>query len=93
MDHVGLGESGFDVADFTVQLEQDVVVLVVGERVVVAVQLRRTVGHRLLGIEHRGQQLVLDDHQAGSPPRRRATESASTATTRWPAKRTTLSSM
>ena len=32
MDDVGLGESGFDIADFAVEFEQDVMDLVVGER-------------------------------------------------------------
>ena len=63
---VGLGESGLDVADLTVELEQDVVHGILDERVVGAVQLRRAVGHRLLRVEHRGQHLVLDDDLAAA---------------------------
>ena len=66
VDHVGLGETGCDVADLAVQFEQDVAHLVVGERVVVAVQLGRAVGHRLLGIEDRGQHLVLHHDPAAA---------------------------
>ncbi len=54
------------IADFAVQFEQDVANLVVGERVVVAVQLWCPVGHRLLRIEDRGQHLVLHDDLAAA---------------------------
>ncbi len=60
VDDVGFSETGCHIADLTVQFEQDVAVLVVGERVVVAVQLGGAVAHRLLGVEDRGQHLVGD---------------------------------
>ena len=66
VDDVGFGETRFDVADFAVQFEQDVAVLVVGERVVVAVQLRGAVGHRLFGVENRGEHFVFDDDLAAA---------------------------
>ena len=58
VDHVGRGETGCDVADLAVQFEQDVAHFVVGERIVIAVQLGRALGHRLLGVEDRRQDLV-----------------------------------
>ena len=58
MDHVGVGETGCDIADLAVQFEQDVAHFVVGERIVIAVQLGCALGHRLLGVEDRWQHLV-----------------------------------
>ena len=55
-----------DIADLAVQLEQDVVLGILDERVVRAVQLRRAVGHRLFRVEHRGQHLVFDDDLAAA---------------------------
>ena len=60
VDDVGFSETGCHIADLTMQLEQDVALLVVGERVVIAVQLGGAVAHRLLGIEDSRQHLVGD---------------------------------
>ncbi len=62
MDHVGRGEARVDVADVRVDLQQEVVDVVAGERVLRAVQLRCPVGHGLLGVEDRRQHLVLHGH-------------------------------
>ena len=57
------------------------------------VQHRRIRLHRRDRIEHRGQHLVRRRRAAGTPPRRSPSVSATTAATRCPTKRTTLSSM
>ena len=66
MDDVGLGESLVRGADLAVQFQQDVVYRIVDERVGAGVQLRGAVGHRLFGVEHRRQQLVVDDDLAAA---------------------------
>ena len=55
VDDVCLSEALRDIADFPVQLDQDIAHRVVHEWVVGAMQLRRADLHRLLGIENRWQ--------------------------------------
>ena len=90
VDDVGLLEALRDVADLALQGAEDVAV--VGRRVLV-VQDRRAGLHGGYRIEHRRQDLVLDLERAARrlrpPPRSRPT----TAASRWPTKRATLSSM
>ena len=57
------------------------------------VQERRAGRHRGVGIEHGGQELVVHIEQPAGRCRRRPRVSATTAATRWPTNRTTLSSM
>ncbi len=70
MDQVGLGEPGVDITDVGVDLEQDVAGGIAGERIVRAVQLWRALGHRLFGVEHRRQHLVVDVDPAAALLRR-----------------------
>ena len=60
MDDVGLGEAGLDVADVAVQLGDDVALGVGDVQAGIVVQQRRAGLHRLLGVEHGGQQFVVD---------------------------------
>jgi hypothetical protein len=88
------GEPGLDVADAAVDLEQDVALGLADEGVdALVVEHRRPGPHRLLGVEDRRQDLVLDRQPAGSPSSAAASLSASTTATRCPTKRATLSSM
>ena len=65
-----------DVADLAVQFEQDVA-LGIGRTDRAEPCMRRAVGHRLLGVEDRGQDLVVDVDLAAALLGR-ATESATT---------------
>lgn len=61
VDHIGLGESGVDVADMRVDLDHGVVDGIQHEGIDRVVQLWRPLGHGLLGVEYRRQHLVLHD--------------------------------
>ena len=72
VDEVGLGEAGFDVADVAMQFGDDIALGVGdarGRRFVV--QQRRARPHRLLGVEHGGQDFVDHLDQPASRLRRR----------------------
>jgi hypothetical protein len=62
VDDVGLGEAGPDVAEASVQVEQDVALGMADERVrrLLVVDHRRSGLHRLLGVEDRREHLVVD---------------------------------
>ena len=53
-----------------------------------SVHQRRVGTHRLLGVEHRRQQLVLDEHRLRRPSCACASVSATTTATGWPVKTT-----